>query len=160
MPIGVPWNPNKTVVLDALKRSDGVITFAAEALGVCRATLFTYVSKHPDVKEFVDSMRYSYDTKLLDGAENVLKKAIEGVDLDKALKSAFFVLNNKGSERGYSAKNNPNNPSGAIEGQLEQFRKDIASSKEVPGAGEPEKQEVEDGEPLLDQGQAGEQGQV
>ena len=151
MPTGVPWNPKKDVVLDAIKRSDGVITLAAEALGVCRYTLHLYVKANPDVKEFLDSMRYSYDTALLDGAESVLKTAIKSPDLDKALKSAFFILNNKGAERGYSAKNNPNNPSGAIESQLEEFRKDIASSKEVPGAAESQESEMENGEPLLDQ---------
>ena len=104
MPTGIPFNPEKKDVLDALEKANGIVTNAAKEMGVHRHTLESFISEHEDVKEFLNKVRFSHDEKQLDIAENVIHYAMSlgQTDLASALKASFYFLNNKGKKRGYS----------------------------------------------------------
>jgi hypothetical protein len=91
MPVGVPFNPKKEDVLDALKECKGVVTYAAKRLGVYRVTLQTYISKNDDLKDALHGFRFNFNEEQLDAAENVLYYALslKNEDLPNALKAAI-----------------------------------------------------------------------
>lgn len=62
-----------------------------------------HVKQYPDLVELIDHLRTDRDESLLDKAEDYLDVAMsQQKDLASGLKSAFFVLNNKGKPRGYN----------------------------------------------------------
>ena len=114
MVAGVPWELDTSIILDAVKKAKGRVSHVAKALDVSPQTIYRRMAKDPEIKEALDEARNAFDLTMLDAAENTLMLAISKADEDinNALKSTFFILNNKGEERGYSHSNNPNNKSG------------------------------------------------
>lgn len=108
---GVKWSCKKETIVIALKASCGVISRASKALGVTHNTLLKRIREHEDLVQLLEELRNELEETMLDRAEEVLVFALKKMDgdLGNALKSCFYVLNNKGEKRGYSMKNNPNN---------------------------------------------------
>ena len=137
---GVKWICKKETIVIALKASSGVVSRASKALGVTHNTLLKRIRQHDDLLELLDELRHEFEETMLDKAESVLVHALkqfEG-DLANSLKSCFYVLNNKGEKRGYSAKNNPNNSNAGISlSDIKTIAQYVGSSKKVPRAGKP-----------------------
>lgn len=133
---GVPWAATYDEIVEAIKKAKGRITYASKYLNVHPETLYRRMEKDPRIKEALDLERKNFDLTLLDAAENTLLYAIskQETDLNNALKSTFFILNNKGKERGYSIKNNPNYNEVSSD-DIANFIRQIAENKtEVPRA--------------------------
>lgn len=81
------------VIIDAIRRAEGNLTAAAEALGVSRSTIYRYVTDRATVKEALDETRES----LIDTAENQLAKKIKSGDMT----AIIFFLKTQGKSRGY-----------------------------------------------------------
>lgn len=120
---GVPWNVSKEAIVAAIKRQHGRLTFACKELDCAYDTLRRYLIKHPDVQEIVDQCRNGFDTTLLDTAESVLMKAMTQNEMGHALKAGFFVLNNKGKDRGY------NHPEVAAQKTLADLKKELSAGE-------------------------------
>ena len=105
---GVPWNVDKNAIIAALKHRKGRITFAAKDLNVHHCTLRKKINADPELMQIMEDERQAFDTLLLDSGEDCLLYAISkrDTDLPSALKSSFYILNNKGRSRGYSPKCN------------------------------------------------------
>lgn len=114
---GVRWNPDESIVIEALEKNDGKIRKTAQYLNVTHMTIYSYLNKHPAVKEVADALRNGYTNNLLDKAEDVFEFALDGKeeDLSNAIKSAIFVCNNLGRDRGY------NHPNAALDGLRQSF---------------------------------------
>jgi len=100
---GVPFDCTKLEILDAIKKSGGRFLKIASILGYADQTVRTHIYADPELMQALKDARKTRDEKLLDGAEDTLSLALERADTDmqSALKSAFYVLNNKGQERGF-----------------------------------------------------------
>ena len=101
---GVPWTVDKLTIVEALKKRKGAVTLAAKDLSCCYTTLNKRIKEDEELKELVSQLRNAFTTELLDSAEDTLLYALDNKDQDlaNALKSSFYVLNNKGKERGYA----------------------------------------------------------
>lgn len=102
---GVPFNCTKNQILDAIKKSGGRFLHIAALLNYDDSTVRKHINADPELVQALKDARNTRDEGLLDGAEDTLKLALEKADTDiqSALKSAFYVLNNKGKERGYAS---------------------------------------------------------
>ena len=83
-------------MIDAVKRSNGLVTSAAHRLGIGRRTFYSYMEKHPEVRDAIDEAT----ARTLDLAENRLLQAIDSGDLQ----AIMFYLRTKGKSRGYTEK--------------------------------------------------------
>lgn len=83
-------------VIDALIETRGLLTLAADKLGVSRRTLYEYRQRWPEIDEEVEAWR----ERRLDKAEFKLDDAVEAGELQ----AIFFVLNCLGAKRGYGNK--------------------------------------------------------
>ena len=101
---GIKLNLPKESIITALTESKGVISRTALRLDVSEVYLRKRIKEFPDVEQLLEDLRFNYETKLLDMAEDCVVTAMSRQDSDpnNALKSAFFVLNSRGQERGYS----------------------------------------------------------
>lgn len=100
---GVPWKANKTAIIDILKKRNGVVSLAAQDLGINRHTLTKKIQEDSDLQETLGQLRNDFVEQKLDSAEDTIAFAIHqrDTDLGSALKAAFFILNNLGRRRGY-----------------------------------------------------------
>ena len=80
--------------------------YIAKQFGVCYMTVREYIWADPELKESLDRARQGFDESLCDKAENTIEYALEQrEDLAVAFGSAKYVLNNKGTKRGYCHPN-------------------------------------------------------
>lgn len=86
--------PKRTTqeIIDAVKKTDGRLTFAAKLLGVAYSTMMNYI-KRPGVAEAIKEAQENE----LDFAEHQLKKNINRGDQ----RAVEFLLKTKGKHRGY-----------------------------------------------------------
>lgn len=134
---GVPWDCKDSVIVEHLKKAKGRLTYACKTLNVHYETLKKRIDKTPELQKILSELRNELDTTLLDSAENCLLYAMskQDQDLGNALKSSFYVLNNKGKDRGYSAKNHPNNQPDVSTDDIASFiRQTIANNKDTEKA--------------------------
>lgn len=105
---GVPLNFDKAVITSAIKKHRGRLYNVAKELGCHYETVRKYTDPHPDLVELIANLRKDFDENLCNSAEDTLTDAMEGrkKDMASALRSAFFVLNNKGIDRGYTPPHN------------------------------------------------------
>ena len=101
---GVPLKWKKHEIVDSIKKHKGRLTKVAKELGCSYMTIRNHTDPHPEVVELIKHLRTDWNENLLDAAEDTLTDALErrDSDMNNALKSAFFVLNNKGKERGFT----------------------------------------------------------
>lgn len=102
---GVPFSCTKEEILKAIKKSGGRYIHIAALLNYSDSTVRVHIEDDPELLQALKDARNTRDEGLLDGAEDALKLALEksGVDMTSALRSAFYVLNNKGKGRGYAS---------------------------------------------------------
>jgi hypothetical protein len=84
----------KKRLAEALYKSHGMITSAADSLGICRQTIYTALKEWPECQEEIDAWK----VRRKDRAEYKLDEAIER---GESWAIAFCLKN---SERGYSDK--------------------------------------------------------
>lgn len=103
---GVPWNISKDSIIEALKARKGKITYAARDLKVHYTTLKKRVYADSELLSLIDELRNEFNAILVDSAEDTMLYAMQNRknDLASALKSCFYILNNKGKHLGYSQK--------------------------------------------------------
>lgn len=80
-------------IIEALKTTRGMLTLAADKLGVSRRTLYVYRQRWPEIDQEVEEWR----ERRVDTAEIALDKAV----MNGELQAIFFVLNCLGRDRGY-----------------------------------------------------------
>lgn len=101
---GVPFDKTDDEIREAIKKARGRLTHASKYLSVHHSTLYHKLNANPHLWECVHETRKANDEYMLDMAEDTLLHAISKRDEDgtNALKSSFFILNNKGRSRGYN----------------------------------------------------------
>lgn len=99
MPSGVKVSDKKIIEAITLKR--GLVSHAAKALGVCRATIYKRLKESDAVREALEDAR----EMVLDDAEDALIQALEGTGaFEKMGPQAWAVcyfLKTQGKKRGY-----------------------------------------------------------
>jgi len=83
-------------VKDALDKSGGFLSVAAESLGCTRKTIYNYLDRYPELKEVCEDIRERY----LDIGENELMKKVK----KGATPELIFFLKTRGKGRGYVEK--------------------------------------------------------
>lgn len=130
---GVPWKCEKNRIISALKNNKGVITRTCAELNCDPTTLRKRIEKDPELIELLSDLRHNLDTTILDMAENTLMYAmgLQKSDINAALKSTFYVLNNKGRDRGYQRikgdEDGSENPVEALKKALREFSRSSES---------------------------------
>lgn len=95
-------------VIEALRKTKGLVGLAADELKCDRKTIYNHVKKSAAVREALESVR----ERNLDVAENQLLAAIDRGELQ----AITYYLSRIGRERGYSDRNELTGPNGgAIE---------------------------------------------
>lgn len=149
---GSPWKVEKTAIIASIKKNMGVLTRCAKEFNVNPETFRNKVNSDPELVELLQSERNSFETTMLDMAEGNLMYAmgLQKSDINAALKSTFYVLNNKGRERGYQRiKGDEDGSENPVEA-LKKYIREFSRSPESEGS------KLEDKSSLLDQGQTGE----
>ena len=101
---GVKFDRPKSEIVEAIIKNNGKLTKVAKQLRCCYETVRKYTDDDPEIVQLIHNLRQEYDENLCDLAEDTLTDAMDARvgDMANALKSAFFVLNNKGRNRGYN----------------------------------------------------------
>ncbi len=101
---GRPFLFKKADMLRAIEKHNGVIMRIAKEFGVDRSTIHTKFREDVDFQQALSKARKEYVEVLLDKSESALEMALDRCeeDMNNALKSAFYYLNNLGRDRGYS----------------------------------------------------------
>jgi hypothetical protein len=86
-------DPKKAAMIEALENSLGVVTVAAEAVGIARSTHYLWMKEDADYKAAVEDL----GDVVLDFAEAKLHKLVDKGDVAATL----FMLKTKGKKRGY-----------------------------------------------------------
>ena len=104
----------KKAMIDALKKSLGIVTKACESVGIDRQTHYNWLESDPEYKKEVESI----SEMAIDFAESKLFEKINGVQIGKTDKdgelivydqppsdaAVIFYLKTKGKKRGYIEK--------------------------------------------------------
>lgn len=85
-----------TEVADAIRETNGFITYTAKRLGCSRGTVYGYINEHDICKEAVDDARAGF----LDVAEMTLLNKVKEGDVT----AVIFALKTLGKDRGYSQR--------------------------------------------------------
>lgn len=127
---GVTWKASKKDIIDTLKKRNGVISRAANDLGVHRHTLTKRICEDADLQELIAVLRNDFIEQKLDDAEETVLFAMNRreEDLGNALKASFFVLNNLGRHRGYV---HPRIAEKEIEESALELRREIVMEGEI-----------------------------
>lgn len=81
---------------DAIRRARGLLSYAADTLGVSRQALYLYVEQHPELYEVIEEAR----ERTLDVAENNILTKLDAGDMN----ASQFILSRLGRNRGYGEK--------------------------------------------------------
>ena len=104
--------PKKELMLEALKKSLGIVTTACQNVGISRVTHYEWLNTDPEYKRQVEAL----DDVVLDFAESKLHQSINnGSDT-----ATIFFLKTKGKKRGYIEKQEINNTNLNIDANSEQ----------------------------------------
>jgi hypothetical protein len=99
---GVPWEGTKVQILASIKKQHGRVTYVAKELNCDYITVKKRIDADPELTKALADARSGFGETLLDMSESALMRGLTNEDPNAYLKSAFYVLNNKGKERGYS----------------------------------------------------------
>lgn len=81
------------LIIEAIKKTRGNLSRAADKLGMCRQSLYSRVNAEPEIKQVVDSCR----ERFLDDTEDVFQAKVLSGDTV----SMLFALKTLGRKRGY-----------------------------------------------------------
>ena len=87
---------SKKKFIEALEDTGGVITTIAKKLGVSRKSIYDYLIKFPELKEYLNDEK----EKILDMAEISLFSQVK----DKDFSATKYILGTLGKRRGYVEK--------------------------------------------------------
>jgi hypothetical protein len=100
---GVKYNPDISEILKVIEEKRGVVTQIHKQLGISHTLFYELIAEYPQLKTALDKSRLELDNILCDSAENALLYALsQREDLGSSVRSAQYVLNNKGRKRGYT----------------------------------------------------------
>ena len=100
---GVAYQVNIPDILKVIEEKRGVVTQIHKQLGISHTFFYELIAKYPEIKKAIDEARLVLDDTLCDAAENALLFALsQREDLGSSVRSAQYVLNNKGRKRGYT----------------------------------------------------------
>lgn len=91
---------NKQAMLGALEKHLGVVTDAAEAIGIARSTHYSWMDEDPEYKDKVEKL----EDRILDFGESQLFKRIKSGSVN----ATTFFLERKGKSRGYGKESTVN----------------------------------------------------
>jgi hypothetical protein len=138
---GVPLNIPKSAIIDSIKKNNGVLTYVCRELDIHHSTALKIINADPELVELLKEERHSFTENLCDLSENVLKEAlIQREDLNSAIRSSQYVLNNQGRKRGYTPLTVPVTDEqikkaeaqfDRIDRQLSELKKPEAKSSEI-----------------------------
>lgn len=159
--MGTPGTPIKiprAKIVEALKKHKGKLTHVCKSLNIAYVTLQKLMKDDVELHQLTEQLRNELDCDLLDGAEDVLTYALSlrENDIDAALKSSFYILNNKGSSRGYVGIQK--NPSSG--GTVDEVRGAVRENQESPGDSASVRSPVATESSVLDQRQSRKQSEV
>lgn len=98
---GEPTKLSVKKVVNALRKSHGMIAIAARELGCSRKVIYNYIKKYPEVAEVIEEAReYTTDT-----AETKLYESIK----NREPWAVQFYLKTQGKRRGYVEKQEVDN---------------------------------------------------
>ena len=104
MPVGHPWHPEEEVVLNSIKKHQGVLTRVMQELVVAPATLYTWLRARPHLGAFLAECREDYVRSRTHDAESVVSYCMR-IAKEKpnvALNAAMYHLNNQAKKQGYN----------------------------------------------------------
>jgi hypothetical protein len=109
---GHPFKAHKHLIIESIVKHKGVLVRIAKDFGVERNTIRRKINEDPELIEELANARKDYIENLCDDAEDVLSMALKKADVDtnNGLKSAFYILNNLGRDRGYTPPAQAINP--------------------------------------------------
>lgn len=81
---------------EAIRQARGLLSYAADALGVTRQALYLYVDAHPELHDVINEAR----ERTLDLAENNILTKLDTGDYN----ASQFILSRLGRNRGYGEK--------------------------------------------------------
>ena len=126
---GIPISEQveSALIISTLKKNNGVISKAARELGLHRDTLTAFFNSSEELKEILKKARLDYVTSRLDICEEVMDTLMTRIDDDPnhAFKSAMYILNNHGKDRGYAHPDAVN----ATEAQEKGYKEIVAQMK-------------------------------
>lgn len=94
---------DKVTIMTTLKANNGMLSYAADDLKVCRLTLRRRIKDDPELVAYLADLRADYVERKLDRAERRIDKCVELDDKpDIALRAAIYNLNNLGRSRNYA----------------------------------------------------------
>ena len=102
---GVPFPYTEDDIKESIIKHNGVMRKVAEELNCSHDCIYRHFNKYPSLKSILEQYRYGRKERVLDSSEDVLLYAVEECkekDLTNSLKAAFFFLNNRGKDRGYT----------------------------------------------------------
>ncbi len=101
---GVPWVVTKEQLQQALKDHKGKISYVAKYFNVGYRCARRRIESDPELVQLMSDLRNEFEQTILDIAESTVAKTMTKLEEDttNALKSAFFVLNSRGRERGWN----------------------------------------------------------
>lgn len=107
---GVKFDTPLEEIVELIKKHRGRLTKVAKELNCKYDTVRKYTDPYPEVVQLIKELRRDYEEDMCDLAEDTLFDAMDKrlVDMSNALKSAFFLLNNKGKDRGYNHPDSQN----------------------------------------------------
>ena len=88
-----PTKLTAEAVTAAIRDMNGNISAVARRLGVCRQTVYSYIERHPSVKDVLAEARET----MIDNAESALYRAV----LNGEAWAVCFFLKTQGKSRGY-----------------------------------------------------------
>lgn len=100
------WDPPVSLVIDAIKNSNGILSAVAYKLDVARQTLYNYLGRHPEAKACLEDERENFD----DYAEKKLFELIKNGDPQTIRFYAETRLRNRGYSRKVESEINSNQP--------------------------------------------------
>lgn len=100
---GVKYIPDIDSILKVIEVKKGIVTQIYKQIGISHTKFYELVDEYPELKVALDKARNDFECTLLDAAENSLLYALEQrEDVGSSIRSAQYVLNNKGRKRGYT----------------------------------------------------------
>jgi len=149
---GVPWNVDRDTIITAIEKNHGRLTYACRDLHCHYQTLKKRVDADEELQKIVTDARNQFLELLLDSAEDVLLTNLQQKnDLNLANKTAYYVLNTRGRDRGYIAVRHGAHESPEVASDLEDFRRSVAANTRLVLA---------DQQPILDQRSPREQDKI
>lgn len=105
---GIRWDVTDDEIIDVIKNSNGIVRSIASHLNVSYQSIYNRLNQNPEMQKALADARKAFVERKKDGAELVLDDMFDQYSNNPeywaghAFRSAQFVLNNLGRDRGYA----------------------------------------------------------